>query len=54
MDLSPSGSITAIVSLHLMALGALPRRLDARTLAPLDSIIVRLAGRQGNLHVSLP
>ena len=44
MDLSLLGSITAIVSLSLMTLGASLCRLDVRTLIPLNSIIMRLAG----------
>lgn len=47
MDLSPLSSITTIVLLRLMALGALSRQSDVRTLAPLDRIVVRLVGCQG-------
>ena len=54
MDLSPSDSVTAIVSLHLMAPDMPPHRLDVRTLASLDSIVTQLAGYQGGQLPLLP
>ena len=44
MDISPSGSITAIVPLCLMVRDVPHRWLDVQTLASLDSIIMRLVG----------
>ena len=48
MDLFPSGSVISIAPLYLMILDVLPRQLDVQSLAPPDSIGVRLAGCQGD------
>ena len=48
MDLSPLGLIIVIVPLYLMISNVPPRQLDVWSLAPPDSIGVRLAGCQGD------
>ena len=53
MEISPSGLVTAIVTLCSMVRDVPHRWLDVQTLAPLDSIIMRLVGYQGNRLVPL-
>lgn len=53
MDLSLLSSITTIVLLRLMVLGALSCQSDVQTLAPLDRIVVRLVGYQGGPLIPL-
>ena len=53
MDISPSGLVTAIVTLCSMVQDVPHRWLDVQTLAPFDSIIMQLVGYQGNRLVPL-
>ena len=46
MDLSPSDLVPVIFLLRLMVADALPYRPDVWNLAPLDSIVARLASFQ--------